>query len=170
MCVISWVFLIYALHQFRNFAFILVFSKPWDDHTFLLLIWWKDNFVFKNYVVCIYLGNSYFTMLVYAVQWSESAICTHISSPSRIFLPQLPIPSPRSSLNTQLSSLCFIAGSHIHIFYTWKCIYIRNNLPIHPTPSPPSPCQYVCSLHLCLYSCRANRFICTIFLVVTCMC
>ena len=152
MCVISWVFLIYALHQFRNFAFILVFSKPWDDHTFLLLIWWKDNFVLKKYVVCIYLGNSYFTMLVYAVQWSESAICTHISSPSRIFLPQLPIPSPRSSLNTQLSSLCFIAGSHIHVFYTWKCIY-QTQSPNSSHSQPPL------SMSICLFSPSVSLFL-----------
>ena len=36
----------------------------------------------------------------------------------------------------------------------------------HHRPAPPLPpwCPYVCSLHLCLYFCPANRFICTIFL------
>ena len=32
-----------------------------------------------------------------------------------------------------------------------------------PPPSPPW-CPYFCSVHLCLYFCLANRFICTIFL------
>ena len=33
-----------------------------------------------------------------------------------------------------------------------------------PTPTFPPWCPYVCSLHLCLYFCPANWFICTIFL------
>ena len=37
-------------------------------------------------------------------------------------------------------------------------------------PSSPPWCSCVCSLCLCLYSCPANRFICTIFLDSTCMC
>ena len=51
-----------------------------------------------------------------------------------------------------------------YLFYKYKCIYVSPNLPIQPiTPFPPwSP--YVCSLHLCLYFCLANWFICTIFL------
>ena len=43
-----------------------------------------------------------------------------------------------------------------------------------PPPSPPPPafpcwCPYICSLHLCLYFCLANQFICTIFLDSTYM-
>ena len=38
--------------------------------------------------------------------------------------------------------------------------------PPHPPPAAFPPwCPYVCSLHLCLYFCSANRFICTIFQV-----
>ena len=39
-----------------------------------------------------------------------------------------------------------------------------------PTPATfPAWCPYICSLHLCLYFCPANRFICTIFLASTYM-
>ena len=43
---------------------------------------------------------------------------------------------------------------------------------ISPSPPPaafPPWCPYVCSLHLCLYFCPGNRFICTIFLGSTYM-
>ena len=40
----------------------------------------------------------------------------------------------------------------------------------HPPPTTFPPwCPYICSLHLCLYFCPANRFICTIFLDSTYM-
>ena len=60
-------------------------------------------------------------------------------------------------------------------FYTYCCIYVNPNLPIHPTTTTPPPstfppwCPYVCSLHLCLYFCPANWFIWTIFLGSTYM-
>ena len=57
-----------------------------------------------------------------------------------------------------------------YLFYTYLCIHVNPNLPIHPTTAPPptplSPLGvhtfvlYIC----CLYFCFANRFICTIFL------
>ena len=39
----------------------------------------------------------------------------------------------------------------------------------HPTAVFPPWCPYICSLHLCLNFCPANRFICTIFLGSTYM-
>ena len=39
----------------------------------------------------------------------------------------------------------------------------------HPLAAFPPWCPYVCSLHLCLNFCSANRFICTIFLGSTYM-
>ena len=46
-----------------------------------------------------------------------------------------------------------------------------NSAHHHPYPTVVSPpwCPYVCSLHLCLNFCPANRFICTIFLGSTYM-
>ena len=46
-----------------------------------------------------------------------------------------------------------------YLFYTYYCIHVNPNLPIHPTPCFPSWCPYFCSLCLCLYFCLANRFI-----------
>ena len=48
------------------------------------------------------------------------------------------------------------------------CVYV--SVPISqfiPLPLPP-PCSHLCFLHLCLYSCPANRFSYTIFLDSTC--
>ena len=36
--------------------------------------------------------------------------------------------------------------------------------PPHPPTTFPPWCPYVCSLHLCLYFCLANQFICIVFL------
>ena len=58
---------------------------------------------------------------------------------------------------------------HISIYMS---IPISQFIPPPPTtPPPPLPpwCPYVCSLHLCLYFCLANRFTCTIFLDSTYM-
>ena len=60
-------------------------------------------------------------------------------------------------------------------FYTHQCTLVNPNLPIHHTTTTPTPtafppcCPYICSLHLCLYFCPANRLICTIFLGSTYM-
>ena len=54
----------------------------------------------------------YNVVLVSGVQWSESAICIIISPPSLTSLPLPPSHPSRSSQTTELSSLCYIAGSH----------------------------------------------------------
>ena len=67
----------------------------------------------------------------------------------------------------------YTAGSYqLSILYT--LVYIcqsqsPNSSHHHSTPTFPSRCPYVGSLHLCLYFCLANRFICTIFLDSTYM-
>ena len=44
-----------------------------------------------------------------------------------------------------------------------QCMYASPNLSIRPTFPLPPLCSHVHSLHLCLYSCHGNEFICTIF-------
>ena len=62
-----------------------------------------------------------------------------------------------------------------HQFYTHQCIHVNPKCPIHHTTIPtlnaafPPWYPYVCSLHLCLNFCPANRFTCTIFLGSTYM-
>ena len=51
-----------------------------------------------------------------------------------------------------------LAILHI-VLYIWQPQSL--NYPI--TTSPPTWCPHICSLHLHLYICPANRFICTIF-------
>ena len=98
-------------------------------------------------------------LLVSAVQRSESSICIRISPPSWTS----PIPPSRSSQGPELSSLCFIAGSH-YLSVSHMVVYIcqsQSPSSSHP-PLPPRPSPHIRSLRL--YSCPANRFICTIFL------
>ena len=52
----------------------------------------------------------------------------------------------------------------------FQCICVGATLPVCPTLPLTSLCPHVCSLDLHLYSCSANRFICTIFLDFTYMC
>ena len=52
------------------------------------------------------------------------------------------------------------------LFYTQWCVnkYNSLNLPIHPTSAFPPWSPWACSLHLHLYFCFANVFLCIIFL------
>ena len=78
-------------------------------------------------------------MSVSAVQWSESAICIHISSPSWISLPPLHLThlGPHRALNWAPYATQHLPVSYL--YYTWYCIHANSTLPIHPTlPFPPS--------------------------------
>ena len=99
-------------------------------------------------------------LLVSAVQWSESTGGIHMSPPS--CLPPTPPPShPLGHHRASRWASCAIRQvPTCCLFYAWWCVYVDPSLPVHP----PSLCPLVCSLHLCLYPCPANRFICTIFL------
>ena len=104
---------------------------------------------------------------IYIYTYTHTHIYTHTHT-----LP-LAIPSntsshpSRSSQSTKLSSLCYIAACH-WLFYTCECIYANAILPVRLT-LPSAPCSHICSLGLHLYSCSANRLICTIFLDFICM-
>ena len=96
-------------------------------------------------------------MLVSEIQ-HESAIGMCMSLPSWTSLPP-PTLSYASQLSqsTGLSSLCYIAA----LCFTYDRVYV--SLPVSQfVPSSPSPpvsrCPQLHSLHLCLYSCPANRF------------
>ena len=69
-----------------------------------------------------------------------------------------------------LYSRFLLAIYFIHIS-VYMSIPISQFIPPPPPPliSVPPWCPYVCSLHLCLYFCPADRFICTIFLGSTYM-
>ena len=100
----------------------------------------------------------YSVVLVSAVQRSESALYTHISPPSWASLPPLSVPQ-----STEQSSLYFIADPHQPCSSHMVGYTCQSQSPIHPM-SLPLLCSCIHSLLLCLYSCPANRFICTIFL------
>ena len=79
-------------------------------------------------------------------------------------LPTTPSHPSRSPQSTKLSSLCYTAGSHQRSILHTVVFICQSSCPniclTHPFP----PFPHVCSLHLCLYSCPANRLICKIFL------
>ena len=65
-------------------------------------------------------------------------ICPLLFGPSS-HPPFLPSRSPQ---RVELGSPCCIAGSH-QLFYTWQCVHINSNLPIHLTFSSSIPCVYI---------------------------
>ena len=69
----------------------------------------------------------------------------------------------------------FLNSRLLVIYFIHISAYMSNPISHFIPPPPPPPtifppwCPYVCSLHLCLYFCPANWFICTIFLGSTYM-
>ena len=94
---------------------------------------------------------------------------THTYVPSLLDLPPRHPPphTSRSSQSTKLSSLYHTAGSHYLHTVVCICQCYSPSLVHPPLPHPGATCWFSTSLHL--YSCSANRFICTTFLDSTCM-
>ena len=70
----------------------------------------------------------------------------------------------RSLQSIAWSSLCYTGSYHLFILYVVACIllyHLNPSLPIYPSPSLLG--NHVCFLHLSLYFCFVNKFICTIF-------
>ena len=102
-------------------------------------------------------------VLVSAIQQSKSPVCAHVSPSSWTSLPThhhptlwvitehgAELPAPYSSFPSAI--------------YCTHAVYIctNPNPPVPPTLPFPT-CPHVHSLHLCIYSCPAHTFICTIF-------
>ena len=84
----------------------------------------------------------YIVVLVPAVQHRESAICIHMSPPSRCSPQPTPLTTPfRSSQSAWLSPLCYTAACH-QLFYTEQCIYVSATSSVHP-PLSFLPCKQV---------------------------
>ena len=77
--------------------------------------------------------------------------------------PSHPAPQPTHLVITEQRAELPVLYSNFPSTILCLCVYVSANLPIVP-PSLSQLCPRVCSLHLYLYSCPANRFICTIFL------
>ena len=82
-------------------------------------------------------------------------------------LPSQPSGSSQSPARVELSVLVsrFSAASYFH---DRVCMSIPTSR-FFPPPFPTALHSHLCSLHLCLYPCPANGFICTIFLEPTYM-
>ena len=103
-------------------------------------------------------------MLASAVQQSESALCKHTSPPSWASLLPHPHPAPLGCHRAPSGACCAMRSFLLAIYFTHRSVYMSMlfSQSVPPSPSPPL-WPHVRSLHPCLYSCPANRFICTIF-------
>ena len=102
-------------------------------------------------------------MLVSATQQRESDTHTHMPPPFETPPPPAAPSQPSRSSESPRLSFCVIQQLPAsYLFYTWHTSVAI--LAIHLTLSLTPLCPWVHSLHLCLCSCPANRFISTIFL------
>ena len=136
----------------------------------------RDSITLGSYGLCFFVvvvvevQSLFAVVLVFALQRSESAVCIHISPPapaSYSIAHSTPADHRRTlsrapCVKQQLPTSC--------LFYIWWCMEVNPNLLIHPILLPPPPRLHICSLHLCLYCCPANRFIKYIFLDSIHMC
>ena len=111
---------------------------------------------------------------------TENPVWVYLQTVSKIW-PLLSTDDPTSSHLPLSSGFLTIASLFIYLFILYSrfllviCfihISVYMSIPISQfiTPPPPPPLlPYICSLHLCLYFCLANWFICTIFLDSTYM-
>lgn len=97
-------------------------------------------------------------MLISAAQHSEPAECIHMHP--ALGLPPTPT-HPRSSRSAELTS--WLPRSSHQQLCAQQCVYVGPHLPACSTRPLPF-CLPVSSLHLRLYSCPVNRFLCTTFL------
>ena len=140
--------------------------------------WGPTSFFLDLYSACIlfiYFSLEYncFTMLVSAVQWSESAICIHISPPSWTSPPHTHpglIPPIQVIKEHRAELPVLYSRFPLAIYFTHGSVFMSNLIfQFIPSSPSPAPCPHICSLHLCFYSCPSNSFICTIFLDSTYM-
>ena len=80
-----------------------------------------------------------------------------------------PQPTSLGHHRAQSWAPCAIRQVPIAVYFTHGSVYMSIPISQFIPPSLPPPCPHVHSLCLHLYSCPANRFICTIFEVSTYM-
>ena len=101
--------------------------------------------------------KNYFYWSIVAVQRCVSFGCTttwissmhHIYPASWTFLLTIPIPPPRSSQRTELSSCAIGQLPTSYLFYTWYW-YDNANLPVIPPSLPHPPCVHTSILYVCI--------------------
>ena len=98
-------------------------------------------------------------MLGYIVNWPYVYIC-----PLPLEPPSSPPPHPSTSSQHRAEPPVLYGSIPLVIYLTHGCVCISVLLSQLAPPLLPPLCPQARSLHLCLYSCPANRFIYTIFL------
>ena len=129
---------------------------------------WEPEFI--SFFIGVWLV--YNVVLVSTLQCSESCKDTYIPSlfnhPPTSQTPSHPPPCPTPLGHHRALSWIPWAIHQLptsyHISYTAVYIYMSVLLSQFVSSSPSLLCPHTHSLCLCLYSCPANRFICTIFL------
>ena len=121
-----------------------------------LFVWIQLEILFEN--VLIYLKNGSVTASLYYA----SFCCTTWIHPLSLELPSCPSSHrSRSPQSTELSSLCSQQPPTSSVLHMAVYIWQSYSQLFHPLLPP--LCPQVHSLCLCLYSCPAERFVCTIF-------
>ena len=100
----------------------------------------------------------------YRIKWIS---CKYTYIPFLLSLPSTPHhPTPLGHHRALSWAPCAIRQLPIsYLFYTWWCIYVKPDLPIHPALPFPC-CVHMSILNICLCSCPGTRFKCTIFLYI----
>ena len=116
----------------------------------------------------LFLSLSFLNWGIIASQCASFCCTTKLISHTYTYVPSLlslppahALIPPLQSSETQRSSLCGAAASK-QLFHTWECACQSSSLS---SSHPPLflLCPHICSLCLRLYSCPANRFVCTMF-------
>ena len=135
------------------------FSQPMVCFFTFLIIFFHHTFL----KVYFELENNCFVMLCWFLMNKTGIKHKYTYIP---FL--LSLPSPHWAEFPVLFS-SFPLSMHLHMaVYICHCYSPHSSHLPHPWPSPPL-CPRVHSLHLHLYSCLVNRFICTLFLDSICI-
>ena len=135
----------------------------------LKICWMNKKLILKHHIFKIYLfliGRSllYNVVLVSAIHHHESAIGIHrypllLAAPSH--LP--PHPTPLGHHRAPNWAPCIIQQILTGCLFL-HVVYMFQRYSLNLSHLLPPLCPHVYPLHLCLYSCLANRFISTIFL------
>ena len=121
------------------------------------------NVVFVSVIKCKSVIILYIYIQIYIYIYKNTS--------SLLSLPTLPPFQPSmSSQSLRLGPLCYIAAS-LELSLSPRVVYICQHYFLNlPHPLTPLLCPQAHSLHVCLHSFPANRFISTVFLDPTYMC
>ena len=121
----------------------------WEAYRTLYYFYFLFIYLFIFIYFFIGVKSLHSVVLVSAVQWSESAICIHVSPPCWTSLPP-PLPPDVGRHRAPSWAPCAVPQVPTsYLFYAWQCIYVKPNLPIHPILPFPH-CVHTSVLYICI--------------------